>query len=182
MSLRTFAVAATALTVVTVLLPVKPAVSACVSSSCTTVTVGGVQYDISTINSSDYKGDTATLQSILVKQPWWQASDISAPYQFVTAVGSALGFVNEVAANGGNTLSFGPYFAYTLSGGSDFSWIGYQRIGTTDLGTTALGLTPLDKLDTYYAVVSPTAVPTPALLPGLLGFGWAVTRRKLRNS
>jgi hypothetical protein len=129
-----------------------------------TFTVGGSQYDITTVT-----GTFLTFESLLsntAKAPWWGRRDLAE--EFASVVGDDLGFPNDAF--------FGPYFAFgedDLFGGSVFSMVHVNA--PNNLQFTGHGQ---NAERTWAVVVSATPVPSPALLPGLCGFGIAVYRKR----
>ena len=123
-------------------------------------TVNGVNYDITTVT-----GTFNSLQATLQAQPWWGSSTSAG--QFATVVGNSLGLPNFFGING-------PLFSY--SSGRFFG------INTNTSQSFVLGsVVPsarLNSLNLTYATAKATPVPTPALLPGLLGLGAIAWRKR----
>jgi hypothetical protein len=137
-----------------------------------TRTVNGVSYDISTV-----EGTFEDLRSTLESQVWWGSLDAAAP--FATAVSDAFGGTNL-------SIPFGPFYA-----------VGFQaNLRTVEYGTLFLPTlnAPIssaffggglafsgDRWTFATAVRTPTtgtAIPTPALLPALMGFGVSIWRKR----
>jgi hypothetical protein len=140
-----------------------PAKAACLSPDCKTVTYQGADYDVSKLT-----GTFNSLQSTLTQQPWWNSS--SAASAFAGLVGGDLGFPNT----GGN-YSLGPFFAFANPDNG-----GLFAYGTVDNSPPQV-FGPFGSpasLPYTYAVATPSVpVPTPALLPGLVGMGVAALRK-----
>jgi hypothetical protein len=136
-----------------------------------TRTVNGVSYDIST-----FQGTQAELESILPTQEWW--GDIAKANLFATAVGGDLGLPNRVGAG---LLPSGVFFASSSSFGS-FSgslFIADAGIASNIFQLPAFNLGRPNTFATATRTPTPTAaVPTPALLPGLIYLGISVWRKR----
>ena len=117
-------------------------------------TVGNQKYDISTVTGS--YNDNADLQS----QVWWNNAALATT--FAQTVQSSLGL-------GANRL--GPLFAVKFE--DDFGVL--SKVWSGDKGTVVSSLIDADDSVTYAIA---TAVPTPALLPGLIGIGIAAVRKR----
>jgi hypothetical protein len=144
-----------------------------------TRTVNGVSWDISTFrgtwnNISPVGWDTFSTAQ-LPMQEWF--GDRAKANAFAAAVGFDLGVVNAIGAG---TVASGPMFVTSFDAGNFFGVKG-------SLFTPGLGL-PGGVVDNWTgdpsytfatAVRTPTtAVPTPALLPALMGFGVSIWRKR----
>lgn len=143
---------------------VSPAAAACLSSDCKTVTYQGTSYDVSKLT-----GTFNDLQSTLTQQIWWGSS--SAASAFAGLVGGDLGF-----PNGGVNFSFGPYFAFASP--SAVGLFAYGTVNSSPPEVSGPFVASDDQLYTYAVATSSVPVPTPALLPGLIGMGVAALRKK----
>lgn len=133
-----------------------------------TRTINGTSYDISTVT-----GSFNNLQSTLTDTPWWNNRDLAG--QFAAEVGVDLGDPN---------FRRGPFFAYDTAGVEvRFRTWGFPG-GFLPGGGLLDGLGAVG--ENTFAVATPTAatpIPTPALLPGVVGLGIATYRkRKLASS
>ena len=128
-------------------------------------TVNGVNYDISTVEGGTFN----SLQSTLQSQPWWGSSTSAS--QFATAVGNGLGLPNFFGING-------PLFSF--NSGRVFG-VGINTSQSFVLGSVV----PSARLNaatlTYATATRSTPVPTPALLPGLVGLGAVAWRKRKAN-
>lgn len=132
------------------------------------------------VNGTDFEVDTVTgtyldLESTLMAQPFF--GDAPLAQLLATAVGDALGFPNS------SSFQQGPIFAYESStdsfGGSLYGGIILNETIITGINGSGFVV----KEFATAREVPTTAVPTPALLPGLLGMGLATLRkRKLASS
>jgi hypothetical protein len=133
------------------------------SAQAYVVTVGGVQYDVTTFtgtyNANTSKFATPANSGVM---PWWGSSSLAS--QFATAVGSSFGFPNPSGR--------GPYFAYEAFSTAVRAWQ-YNQSGQVAFAGTA------QSLERSWAQA--TSVPVPGPLP-LLGAGAAFGfSRKLRK-
>ena len=139
------------------------------SAQAYVVTVGGVQYDVTTFTGT-YSANTSkfALPANGGVMPWWGSFTLAN--QFTVAVGNGLGFLNE-----GNTL--GPLFVRFAAGGfvDSYGW----RIGPPQGLEIVRPLQP-DPLYTWAQATLYTA-PAPGPLPlfgAAAAFGFS---RKLRK-
>ncbi len=133
-----------------------------------TRTINGTAYDIATI-----EGTFNDLQSTLTNTataPWWD--DFWLTRDFVSAVGDSLGL-----PNGDN--EGGPYFAYVESEYANRAFGHYFRSTTSNVVAWGGGS---DEIFTYATATETTPVPTPALLPGLVGMGVAALRKRKQET
>ncbi len=131
-------------------------------------TVNGTSYDITTVTGS-YNALSSTLES----QVWWNDRELAM--EFATAVDDSLGLVSQL----GSSFSHGPLFAYDFRN-STFFWQFYR----TDSGQVQTSFTSDWNRTLTWATAAPTAVPipTPALLPGLVGMGVAALRKRKQEA
>ena len=133
------------------------------------VTVGGMQYDVTTFTGS-YNGNTSKFAQPPAPggMPWWGSSNLAN--QFAAAVGNGFGVVRPAQG-------FGPFFAYRLSPvtaevfipGPNIVFSG-QRVSNTDSSSVWAQATPVSQ-----------DVSVPGPLP-LFGAGAALGfSRKLRK-
>ena len=138
------------------------------SAQAYVVTVGGVQYDVTTFTGS-YDADTSKFETAANGgvMPWWGSDSLAS--QFAAAVSGNLG-----APNG----SFGPFFGWSVSSSIEV----YRWLGTTS--TVYAGSYTTDSTYTWAQATLYTA-PAPAPAPGPLPlFGAAAAfgfSRKLRK-
>lgn len=132
------------------------------AASAATFTVNGTQYDIVTVTNS-YNGLLGT-DNDLTKQPWFGSQALAT--SFATEVGTFFG-----TPNGGAGLLF-------VWGTQSFpfaTFLASQNVGGN------LPNPPVANANFTFAVVNsaaPTPIPTPALLPGLVGMGIAAYRKR----
>ena len=133
------------------------------------VTVGGLQYDVTTFTGS-YNSNTSKFRTPANGgvMPWWGSSNLAL--EFATQVGSGLGQPNNLGA------PFGPVFAYATSGQN-------LRIYYYDSRYQSPSILSYDALppgDSFtWAQVNVSAVPAPLPLFGAAAaFGFS---RKLRK-
>ncbi len=142
-------------------------VSGVISSSAQAATVNrtvnGVNYDITTVT-----GTFNSLQATLQSQPWWGSSTSAS--QFATVVGNSLGLPNFFGING-------PLFSF--NSGRVFG-VGINTSQSFVLGSVVPSAR-LNSVSLAYATARATPVPTPALLPGLLGLGAVAWRKRKAN-
>lgn len=145
---------------------VVPAKAACLSPNCKTVTYQGTSYDVSKLT-----GTFNSLESTLTQQIWWGSS--SAASTFAGLIGGDLGFPNV-----GNNFSLGPLFAFAApltQGGGLFAYGSADGSNPTILGPFVSG----HSVEQTFAVATPAvAIPTPALLPSLIGLSAVVIRKR----
>jgi hypothetical protein len=146
------------------------------------VTVGGLQYDVTTFtgsyNSNTSKFATPPAPGVM---PWWGSQSVAI--EFATAVGDGLG-----APNGGSTPD-GPYFAYEYDPNYND---GFGPSPAVLLSFRSNAAIPPAVISAYYppggsaawaqaSLVSPPAAPAPGPLPlfgAAAAFGFS---RKLRR-
>jgi hypothetical protein len=135
------------------------------SAQAYVVTVGGVQYDVTTFtgsyNDNTSKFGTAANTGVM---PWW--GDSTMAQAFAVQVGSSLGLLNVSG-------SLGPFFGYQKTGNSisNYRWVG----STSNVGTGSIGA----QFSRTWAQA--TLVPAPGPLPlfgAAAAFGFS---RKLRK-
>jgi hypothetical protein len=132
-----------------------------------TRTVNGVSYDISTRD-----GTFGSLQNTLIQQVWWGNQGLAS--SFASVVGSSLGGPNF------GVQGLGPFFAWNIDPNGGVPLVYYSpRIAGLEGFTTAQNIPSTWAT----ATLTPTAVvPTPALLPGLIGLGMSVWRKRKGKS
>ena len=137
------------------------------------------QYDVTTVT-----GSWNTLQNQLRTQPWFTGdlnpatpdNDSALAVEFAGLINDDLGLPN--------LASFAPFFAFgtntPITGSSTPNDVGYGVYSQFfPLGTAGLiGSSLLDTPFTWAVATPVTAIPTPALLPGLIGMGVAVLRKR----
>jgi hypothetical protein len=132
-----------------------------------TRTVNGVSYDISTRD-----GTFGSLQNTLTQQVWWGNQGLAS--SFASVVGSSLGGPNF------GVQGLGPFFAWNLDPSGGIPLVYYSpRIAGVE------GLTSAPNEPVTWATATPTptaAVPTPALLPGLIGLSMSIWRKRKGKS
>jgi len=138
----------------------EPVAAFCLSSSpCAPVNVDGINYEVSYSNDS-----FNNLESTLTQQPWWGNEQLAT--SLAQDLADSLGF-----PNGSPSQSYGPYFAHQIALDSVFSKT-YQ--GSQDISNLRSSF----GFRTNYAVATSSAVPTPTILPGLIGLGIAAGCKK----
>ena len=138
------------------------------SAQAALFTVDGQQYDVTTITGT-YNDNTALLES----QVWW--GDSALARAFAEVVQDALGTPNPLDGSGDGEA---PYFAFL----SDAPFVAVANWDTTpapagfefDLDRPTVTETAV------FAVAQ--AVPTPALLPAVLGMGAGIVRKRKKQS
>jgi hypothetical protein len=130
-----------------------------------TRTVNGVSYDISTRD-----GTFGSLRDTLTQQVWWGNPELAN--SFASVVGSSLGGPNF------GVQGLGPFFAWNIdsNGGVPLFYYSPRSAGVEGLTSAQNGAATWAT-----AVRTPTtgtAVPTPALLPALMGFGVSIWRKR----
>lgn len=152
------------------------------ASLTTTVTVNSVSYEITTVT-----GTFDELGSFLSQDPWFAEdldfntdsdffSDSNLAFTFAAAVGSQLGTPNSKG-------NLGPYFAYGTSSLDLSSFPSVVNVAAvTGPFITNADIDP--STPATYAVLTSTAeaIPTPALLPGLIGMGLAAWRKRQQDT
>jgi len=140
------------------------------SAQAYVVTVGGVQYDLTTFTGS-YDDNTSKFETAANNgvMPWWGSQSLAS--QFAAAVG---GNGNLGLPNG----FFGPFFGWSFGGGR-VSFETYYGI----TGTTVSGTVPQNQSGRWARATSitPPAAPAPGPLPlfgAAAAFGFS---RKLRR-
>lgn len=132
-------------------------------------------------DSSQYEVNTAqgTFNSSLITQlinnPWWGSSTLSE--DLADNLGTQLGLPNIPNANPANNE--GPYFAFNLSDAgiiSAWNWDGDLNMVELDTTNNTLGT------EYVWAVGEAAAIPTPALLPAMLGMGASIVRKRKKQS
>jgi len=155
-----------------------------------TKTINGTSYDITTLT-----GRFDANQTTLTSTPWWGDSNLAQA--FAGAVEDSLGLPQGPFAAVGGSRYQGPYFAYAAQPGvrprpATFSAWAYFSGADCVLyppGPATCSAGSTQTLTTTFATAmlsssgGATPVPTPALLPGLVGMGIAAYRkRKLASS
>lgn len=139
-------------------------------SQAATFTVNGTVYDVTTVS-----GSYNSLQSQLQKTPWW--GNLGLASQFANTILGNLGFPNQ-----SGIFAESPYFAYRFSPNPSLLPEVYSYGYSPSInGTVAIGIGVYAADTNTYALatVIPTqTIPTPALLPGLVGMGIATLRSK----
>lgn len=132
------------------------------------VTVGGLQYDVTTFTGS-YNGNTSKFAQPPAPgvMPWWGSQGLAS--QFAAAVGNSFGTVNFT--------NFGPFFAYKISGGV------FAEVFVVSSGTVQSGGSFSPNASSAWAQATlynaPASVPGPLPLFGAgAAFGFS---RKLRK-
>ncbi|GAB4378381.1 MAG: hypothetical protein Kow00121_30060 [Elainellaceae cyanobacterium] len=150
---------------------VAPAEAACLSPDCKTVTYEGFSYDINTIT-----GTFKDLESILTQQPWWGSESDAAA--FASLVAGDLGFPNV-----GLNFSFGPLFAFAIPETPPDAILMFTFGSVSGSPNSLFGplVTARNETQTYAVATSSVPIPTPALLPGLVGMGIAAMRKKRQS-
>ena len=135
------------------------------SAQAYVVTVGGVQYDVTTFtgtyNDNTSKFETAANNGVM---PWWGSQSLAG--QFAAAVAGGLGFPN--APNGISDQS--PYFGYRLEAGPFMSQVKLALFAPTlsESGLFVNGNTFDGSTDTWAQVTlytAPTAAPCRCSVP-----------------
>jgi hypothetical protein len=133
------------------------------TAQAATFTVNGRLYDITTVH-----GSFNDLQSQLQTTPWWGNPGLAS--QFANTVLGSLGFPNQAGSN-----IVGPTFAYgsrnTING---FFVLSSQFVPAFN-GSSAI-LSDVSGAPRTYAIA--TEIPSLALLPGLIGMGIALVRKR----
>lgn len=194
--------AKTALTLIGVIAAATGPLWTSLPAQAFTVTHSGVDYDITTRT-----GTFDSLKSLLIQQPWWAstpAEETSAKALAEILAGlleTNLGLPNVPIQGPSNTLPIGtfeegPYFAFFQTG-NEISEINWDNDGgveedTIDLDNSISMLfdevnnpitTPARDVAFSFAIVEPTqSVPTPALLPAMLGMGASIIRRRKKQA
>lgn len=116
-------------------------------ASAVTINLGGSSYEVTTI-----EGSFDDNQTLLEDQPWWTGGSNSLANDAAGQVDNQLGLPN-------NSNSWGPYFAYSFSGGTVMfsAFNGSSVDGNADIGSSA---------SRTYAVVN--EVPEPMTILGTL--------------
>jgi hypothetical protein len=145
------------------------------SAQAYVVTVGGVQYDVTTFTGS-YDANTSkfALPANGGVMPWWGSQSLAG--QFAAAVAGGLGFPNE------NSF-FSPYFGYRLNTMPFVPMVNMALFAPTlsESGLFVNENTFVDSTDTWAQVTPYTPPAAPGPLP-LLGAGAALGfSRKLRK-
>ena len=141
------------------------------------VTVGGVQYDVTTFTGSydanTSKFGTATNGGVM---PWWGNSNLA--YQFATAIGSSLGNPNNAVGYDCANTTCGPIFGYVANLGGSPNNYAKGWIRTPNGAIADLPIQPQTASFTW-AQVAPASVPGPLPVFGAAAaFGFS---RKLRR-
>ncbi len=154
----------------------SPAQAACDPASplnTCRVTVGGLQYDVTTFtgsyDNSTSKFATAANGGVM---PWWTGGSDATAIAFATAVGTGLGGPNSFGPPGG-----GPFFAYRLNGGPQFSF----RSGSGTIESTGPLSSSSSAVWAQATLYSSPAASVPGPLPlfgAAAAFGFS---RKLRK-
>lgn len=140
-------------------------------------TVSTTYGDITTIT-----GTYLELSSQLEAQPWYQ--ELLDANQIATEVG--VGF--NVTPNQSGNFEFGPFFATRLIGGGSVASVQTLRGKSLTTGIApndVVGFSVADNVKYTWAVQAtsvPTPIPTPALLPGLIGMGVAALRKRKQEA
>ncbi|HZG40517.1 MAG TPA: PTPA-CTERM sorting domain-containing protein [Nodosilinea sp.] len=140
-----------------------------------TRTVGGVSYDITTISGSSF----GVIESSLRSQEWWGNPDLAE--EFAQVVGNDLErpfFARSITV----LAQFDtPFTTVTLRGLLSSRWDGMGNVDTVTMGADSW-LEPWDDSRLFATAtrtpIPSTPIPTPALLPGLLGLGVSAWRKR----
>lgn len=137
------------------------------------------QYDVTTVT-----GSWNTLQNQLSTQPWFTGDlNPATPDSNSALAVEFAGLINDDL--GLSSTTEGPFFAFgtntPITASSTSGLVGYGvyfgALGAS--GPAGLITAPLLDRSFTWAVATPvTAIPTPALLPGLIGMGVAVLRKR----
>lgn len=142
------------------------------AAQAATFTVNGTLYDITTV-----RGSYNSLQTQLQATPWWNNTGLAS--QFANTVLGNLGFPNQAGSN-----LAGPFFAYDFRPNpSNLPPVQTYRFTPAFNGSNAILSSTFATDEATYAVatvVPAQPIPTPALLPGLIGLG-AVALRKCKQ-
>lgn len=144
---------------------IAPAEAVCLPSDCKTVTYQGFNYDVGKVT-----GQFSALQSVLTQQPWWDSDDDAA------AIASLVADQLD-SPNVGSNFAFGPFFAFA-SPEIPNSLYAFGSVNNNPPELVGRFFSPGDRTQTYAIVTDSVPIPTPALLPGLLGMGIAVWRKR----
>ena len=147
--------------------------SGSVANTLCRVTVGGLQYDVTTFTGS-YDNNTSKFATAANGgvMPWWTGGSDATAIAFATAVGTGLGGPNSFGPPGG-----GPFFAYRLNGGPQFSF----RSGSGTIQSTGPLLSSSSAVWAQATLYSSPAASVPGPLPlfgAAAAFGFS---RKLRK-
>lgn len=137
------------------------------SAEAAIFTVGGQQYDVTTIEGT-YNDNAALLNS----QVWW--GDSALALQFAEAVEDALGTTNPPGSGTGE----GPYFAFLAQ--APFVAVANWDLTPPPPGSEFDLDSPLVDETAVFGVAQ--AVPTPALLPAILGMGAGIVRKRKKQA
>ncbi len=124
-------------------------------------------FDISTV--TDNRTDIINL---LEDSPWWGDQDLAAA--LAEKVGFSLGYDGPDPT----FLAQGPYFVYNVSGNTVWNANYFSEFGWTEVSSTGFFDVDAPQLYAYGSEVPPNPIPTPALLPGLVGMGVAALRKR----
>lgn len=155
------------------------ALTAAPATAANVTAPGGMQYTITTVTDS-YNDISALLQS----QPWWtnNSSNSVLAEDFAGQVAAALGTNNSPS----NPFDEGPYFAFALNNFSVdvANWDLTPGIVETDDDSNAFDEDFIWAVTEASVAPAPAAaaVPTPALLPAMLGMGASIIRKRKKQA
>jgi len=139
------------------------------SAASIRVNYQGTDYDVSTIT-----GTFVDLESTLMNQPWWGNGGFAHTLSY--QVGAQLGTPNPIPR--GRGLG-GPLFAFSWPVNSPSFNAAGAFSATSTFTRISFSTTNQYTFATAQVVQPPaTAIPTPALLPGLVGMGIAAYRKR----
>ena len=133
-------------------------------ATATQITLGGQDFEISTITGSFDVNST-----LLMSQPWW--GDSAAASSAADQVGNALGFPNIFS-------SVGPYFAYAESSGS-FDWYGGDAFTLPPATASVTSGSEDTTISNTFAVAQPINTPEGGRIHG---HAWAWAGRSFRDA
>ena len=137
------------------------------------VTVGGLQYDVTTFTGS-YNGNPSNFETPANNgvMPWWTGGSDATSIAFATEVGTGLGGPNSFGPPGG-----GPFFAYRFNGGPQFSFRSGNGTIVSQGPITANTSVVWAQATLYTAPAAPAPGPLPLFGAGA-AFGFSRRLRK----